>query len=277
MKRPSFGPAVSLSYPEYSYGFSEFIGIGKNGHLWVEGRDCVDLAKEFGTPLHILSEGQLRHNYRRFKDAFQSDYPDVEILFANKSNNALAVRHIMNQEGAGGDCFGFNEMYLALLAGSDPGKMVLNGSNKEPDEIELAIANGVCINIDAMDELDIIKATAARLGRDVEVGIRVKPELPDLEDRPSNGVYQGSMAEIVRDWKWGMPYQPVEKGVIDRVSRHGEAYRGEGGFAILGDDEDDLNDQDGSSGRNKHEQGANSARHGLLRGAGADELAHQQR
>ena len=73
-----------------------------------------------------------------------------------------------------------------------------------------------------------------------------------------------------------MPYQPVEKGVIDRVSRHGEAYRGEGGFAILGDDEDDLNDQDGSSGRNKHEQGANSARHGLLRGAGADELAHQQ-
>ena len=74
-----------------------------------------------------------------------------------------------------------------------------------------------------------------------------------------------------------LPYQPVEKGVIDRVSRHGEAYRGEGGFAILRDDEDDLNDQDGSSGRNKHEQGANSARHGLLRGAGADELAHQQR
>ena len=72
-------------------------------------------------------------------------------------------------------------------------------------------------------------------------------------------------------------YQPVEKGVIDRVSRHGEAYRGEGGFAILGDDEDDLNDQDGSSGRNKHEQGANSARRGLLLGAGADELAHQQR
>ena len=72
-------------------------------------------------------------------------------------------------------------------------------------------------------------------------------------------------------------YQPVKKGVIDRVSRHGEAYRGEGGFAILRDDEDDLNDQDGSSGRNKHEQGANSARHGLLRGAGADELAHQQR
>ena len=40
---------------------------------------------------------------------------------------------------------------------------------------------------------------------------------------------------------------------------------------ILRDDE--ANDQD--LGRNKHEQGANSARHGLLRGAGADELAHR--
>ena len=70
---------------------------------------------------------------------------------------------------------------------------------------------------------------------------------------------------------------PLKKASLTGFSRHGEAYRGEGGFAILRDDEDDLNDQDGSSGRNKHEQGANSARHGLLRGAGTDELAHQQR
>jgi len=73
------------------------------------------------------------------------------------------------------------------------------------------------------------------------------------------------------------PYQPVEKGAIGRVSLHGEAYRGEGGFAVLRDDEDDLSDQDGASGCNKHEQGAISPRHGLLRGTGADELAHKQR
>ena len=98
--------------------------------------------------------------------------------------------------------------------------------------------------------------------------------------RQNTGLTVGTVMERshtpLNVWFWAA-YQPVEKGVIDRVSRHGEAYRGEGGFAILGDDEDDLNDQDGSSGRNKHEQGANSARHGLLRGAGADELAHQQR
>jgi diaminopimelate decarboxylase len=200
-----------LPAPSYDYHFSEFIGIGDDGHLWVEGRDCVELAETFGTPLYVISENQLRHNYRRFRDAFLAEYSDVEILFANKSNNGLAIRHIMNQEGAGGDCFGYNEMYLALLAGSDPNKMALNGSNKEPNEIELAVANGVCINIDAMDELDMVHATAQRLGKTANVGVRVKLELPDLEDHYSTGVHKGNMAEIVQAEKWGMPYsQAVE-------------------------------------------------------------------
>ena len=115
-----------------------------------------ELADRFGTPLYIISENQLRYTYRQFRDAFQQHYPDVEILFANKSNNGLAIRHIMNQEGAGGDCFGVNEMYLALLAGTNPKTLVLNGSNKQPEELEMAIHNGLCINIDAMDELDVI-------------------------------------------------------------------------------------------------------------------------
>ncbi|MDP6804996.1 MAG: alanine racemase [Rhodospirillales bacterium] len=200
------GPVV-LDYPKYSYQFSEFFGIGDNGNLWCDGCDVDALADEFGTPLHVFSENQFRHNYRRFRDAFQAHYPDVKILFANKSNNGLAMRHIMNQEGAGGDCFGHNEMYIALLAGTDPKALVLNGSNKEADEIELAVTNGVCINIDAMDEVDVIHETANRLGRDIEVGIRAKLELPALEDRFGRGVHSGSMAEIVWGEKWGMPYE----------------------------------------------------------------------
>ena len=98
-----------------------------------------------------IVHGARRYTYRQFRDAFRRHYPEVEILFANKSNNGLAYRHIMNQEGAGGDCFGVNEMYLALLAGTDPKTLVLNGSNKQTEELEMAIQNGLCINIDATD------------------------------------------------------------------------------------------------------------------------------
>ena len=207
---------LPLHRPSFSYNYTEFIGIGDNGHLWMEGCDCVELARSFGTPLYVMSEAQLRHNYRRFRDAFATAYDDVEILFANKSNNGLAIRHIMNQEGAGGDCFGYNEMYLALLAGSDPSKMALNGSNKEPAEIELAIANGVCVNIDAMDEIDMIEAVATRFDREVHVGVRVKLELPDLKDHHSTGVHHGAMPDIVRHEKWGMTYDQALE-LIERI------------------------------------------------------------
>ena len=151
---PRAGRAPQLEPREYETSFGEFIGIGPNGNLWVDGCDVAELVERFGSPLFIMSENQLRYTYRSFRDAFREHYPNSEILFANKSNNGLAIRHIMNQEGAGGDCFGNTEMYLALLAGTDPKTLVLNGSNKEDEELEMAIANGLCVNIDAMDELD---------------------------------------------------------------------------------------------------------------------------
>src|SRR5207244_11759761 len=125
----------------------------------------------------IYSDSHPRCTHRQFGDAFRQHYPEVAILFANKSNNGLAIRHVMNQEGAGGDCFGVNEMYLALLAGTDPKTLVLNGSNKQPEELEMAIFNGLCINIDAMDELDRIDAICKRIGKEADVGIRLKLDL----------------------------------------------------------------------------------------------------
>jgi diaminopimelate decarboxylase len=190
---------------KFKENFGDFIGIGRNGNLWVEGCDVETLANKFGTPLYIISENQLRLTYRRFRDAFKSRYPDLEILFANKSNNGLAIRHIMNQEGAGGDCFGVNEMYLALLAGANPKMLVLNGSNKQPEELEMAIHNGLCINIDAMDELDLIAEISARLGKNVDLGIRLKLDLDPLAKRHGVAMHgPGTMKEQSDSTKWGM-------------------------------------------------------------------------
>ena len=201
---------VSRSVPPltprvYRKNFGEFVGIGPNGNLWVEDCDVKELADRFGTPLFIISESQFRCTYRQFRDAFRKHYPTVEILFANKSNNGLAYRHIMNQEGAGGDCFGVNEMYLALLAGTDPETLVLNGSNKETEELEMAIQNGLCINIDAMDELDRLDALCRRLGREAEVGVRLKLDLDPLKDQRGVAMHgPGTLQQQAASTKWGM-------------------------------------------------------------------------
>ena len=199
-------PPPELTPREYSTSFGEFIGIGPNGNLWVEDCDVAELAAEFGSPLFIISESQFRYTYRMFRDAFSKHYPgESQILFANKSNNGLAYRHIMNQEGAGGDCFGVNELYLSLLAGTDPRDLVLNGSNKQTEELEMAIANGLCINIDAMDELDRIDAICKRLGRDANIGIRLKLDLDPLAERTGVAMHgPGTLKEQSDSTKWGM-------------------------------------------------------------------------
>ena len=196
----------ALQPRQYRENYGEFIGVGENGNLWVEGCDVADLAEEFGTPLFIVSESQFRYTYRQFRDAFRKHYPaESQILFANKSNNGLAYRHIMNQEGAGGDCFGVNEMYLSLLAGTDASTLVLNGSNKEDEELEMAVANGLCINIDATDELDRIDAVCRRQNREADVGIRLKLDLDPLAERTGVAMHgPGTLKEQSDSTKWGM-------------------------------------------------------------------------
>ena len=76
-----------------------------------------------------------------------------------------------------------NELYLSLLAGTDPKTLVLNGSNKSTEELEMAVANGLCVNIDAMDELDRIDAVCRRQGREADIGIRLKLDLDPLAER----------------------------------------------------------------------------------------------
>ena len=198
--------APELTPITYKESYGEFVGVGPNGNLWVDGCDVADLAQEFGTPLFVISENQFRYTYRQFRDAFRKHYPgESEILFANKSNNGLAYRHIMNQEGAGGDCFGVNEMYLSLLAGTDASTLVLNGSNKQDEELEMAIANGVCINIDAMDELDRIDKICKRQNKEADIGIRLKLDLDPLAERSGVAMHgPGTLKEQSDSTKWGM-------------------------------------------------------------------------
>ncbi|MBT8143719.1 MAG: diaminopimelate decarboxylase, partial [Gammaproteobacteria bacterium] len=102
-------------------------------------------------------------------------------------------------------CFGVNEMYIALLAGTDAKTLVLNGSNKQDEELEMAVANGLCINIDAMDELDRIDAVCKRLGLDADIGIRLKLDLDPLAERTGVAMHgPGTLKEQSDSTKWGM-------------------------------------------------------------------------
>ena len=172
--------------------------------LRIEGVAAEELAAAYGTPLHVISGARLRDNYRRIRDAFAARWaPGVNVYFAIKSNPALAVRRVLSQEGAGGDCLGVPELQASLIAGTRPERLVLNGNDKSDEAIELAVRCGIRINIDDLDEVGRVAAIARAAGGVVPVGIRTKPERGALESRASEmmPLSVGAYAELS---KWGL-------------------------------------------------------------------------
>jgi diaminopimelate decarboxylase len=183
-------------------GGDGLIRVDENGVLWVDGQAAPALAEEFGTPLYVTSEAQIRTNVRRLRAAFETRWPRVTLLYATKANANLAIRRVLVEEGVGGDCFGLGELTMSLRAGVASELLVLNGSNKQRAELGAAVEAGVTINVDDPTELDLVAAIAEELGRTAAVCLRV---LPFSYADPTT--LEPDLAEIAADTshdKWGM-------------------------------------------------------------------------
>jgi diaminopimelate decarboxylase len=202
---------------------NDHLSSDADGMLQIEGRSAESLLEEFGSPLYVVSEATLRTNFRRIRDAFQSRWPrPVNVMYAIKANNNLAIRAILHEEGAGGDCFGEGELYATFLGGADHDKLVMNGTNKTYAELTAAVKAGVRVNIDGADEVAMLTEIAAETGRTARVCLRVKvtPQeleqfVPDYTARPFN------MLDGVRGMQWGYSIEAATQMVPEILAAPG--------------------------------------------------------
>jgi diaminopimelate decarboxylase len=164
----------------------------RDGHLFIEECDTVDLVRRFGSPLFVFSEDQIRRNVRRFKQAFEAGWPDgpVKILPAAKANWITAIQYILADEDCGCDIYSPGELEIALRAEFNPEFISVNGVPKDADHIYRCVQAGVRITIDSMEELDIIERAAEDLNRTVKVRLRLKPAVSGFV-HPSDFVPEG--------------------------------------------------------------------------------------
>jgi len=205
------------------------------GILTFEGVPIPDLAAEYGTPLFVLSENTIRHNFRRIHAAFKAHYPeDVVICAGMKGNWGLAARRVIVEEGGGGDAFGLGELTVAMTAGSDPKKVVVNGANKSREVIAAAIDLGVLNQVDNGDELALVEEVAAGLGKTARISLRIRLPLKALTDMKfvDNRYPEGiSPSFWERTFKFGMDPEAYLAAVrealtLKHVSLEGAMYHG---------------------------------------------------
>jgi len=154
-------------------GFRDHLKI-EDGQLVVEGVPCQNLADEYGTPLYVMSETRIRHNFQGFHGALAKLYENALVCPAYKANCHLAISRIYQMEGAGAEVVSATELKIALDADVDPESIVYNGPLKKEKDLEFAISSGVgLINADSLRELDQMQEVAHRLKRPCNVGIRI--------------------------------------------------------------------------------------------------------
>ncbi|MFQ5737236.1 MAG: diaminopimelate decarboxylase, partial [Thermodesulfobacteriota bacterium] len=144
--------------------------------LYAEGVPLERIARECGTPVYVYSNRTLKRHYKAYDSAF-AKVPHL-VCYSVKANSNIAVLKTFVEQGSGFDIVSGGELYRALKAGAEPGKIVYSGVGKRADEIEYALKTGILIfNVESPAELRAIDAIAGRLGKKAGVAIRVNPDV----------------------------------------------------------------------------------------------------
>ncbi len=143
------------------------------GALEIGGIDVRDAVAEFGSPLFLFDEDDLRARARRYRTAYV-DAGARLVYYAAKAFLTTTIARWVTEEGLGLDVASGGELTVALRAGVPGERLLMHGNNKSMVEIESAVAAGVGrIVIDSFEDIVRIADAAARAGVVQPVLVRV--------------------------------------------------------------------------------------------------------
>jgi diaminopimelate decarboxylase len=148
----------------------------KGNNLYCENIRISDLARRFGTPLHIYSYNTLTGHFLKLQKAFLQINP--LICYSVKANSNLSLLKALVEKGAGLDIVSGGELFRALKAGCPANKIVYASVGKTAGEIAEAISRGILFfNVESLPELKNIDCIARGMKKTARVAIRINPDV----------------------------------------------------------------------------------------------------
>jgi diaminopimelate decarboxylase len=134
--------------------------------------DYDALAAEFGTPLFVYDEDELRRRCREYWGQLGAG----AVIYAAKAFLCTAMARIVAEEGLHLDVATGGELHVAHVAGFPPDRIVFHGNNKSDAELRAALELGVGrVVADSFDELDHLEQLAGDADGCPEVLVRITP------------------------------------------------------------------------------------------------------
>ncbi|MBB2976233.1 diaminopimelate decarboxylase [Microbacterium endophyticum] len=149
-----------------------------DGILSVGGVSTAALQSEYGTPLYVLDEVEVRAHARRSRIAFEKAAAthgvSARVYYAGKAFLSTEVVRWVTEEGLAVDVCTGGELAVAQAAGADPARTGFHGNNKSLAELKQAVHAGLgSIVIDSRDELERLISIVAGTGTQQSVLVRV--------------------------------------------------------------------------------------------------------
>jgi len=169
-------------------------------HLVIGGCDCVKLAEEFGTPLYVFDEADLRGQCAAFKREFSRCYPGTIVCYSAKAFTAKAMLQLAKEEGLDLDVVTGGELDIARSVGFPMDRVHFPGNNKSAEELEKAVQYGIRhVVVDNLHELDMLIDIAGN--RKANILLRLNPGIdPHTHEYNTTGIADSKFGLTRSTW-----------------------------------------------------------------------------
>jgi diaminopimelate decarboxylase len=141
-------------------------------------QELFHLAEKFGTPYFLIDEAALRRTVSELEQAYQDFKGPFRVAYSIKANYNPTVIKTFVSEGIMFDLTASNELYFLLKCGGSSENVIYTSITETMAEYEQVMKLGVRkIVVSSYNGLLNLIEARARVGDDVEVLIRVNPEV----------------------------------------------------------------------------------------------------
>ena len=178
-------------------------------NLFWGGCDTVSLAREFGTPLYVMDEAEMRSRCRRLMGAVKGR--NARVCYAGKAFMNKAAARLVAEEGLGLDAVSEGELYIARAADFPMERVTLHGNAKTEEFLRMGLDYGVgTVVVDSEDELERLERLCAEKGKRCKILIRVSPGI----DAHTHKKIQTAQ----NDCKFGVPMAHLERAAEKAIA-----------------------------------------------------------
>jgi diaminopimelate decarboxylase len=140
------------------------------------GATLEEIAGAAGTPVYVYDGDVFRERIAELRRRTAGGR--VDLAYAVKANDALALLAIVAAEGIGADVVSGGELFRAMRAGIPAGRIVFSGVGKRRDEIRDALTAGIrSLNVESAGELETVAEEARAAGLTARVSVRVNADV----------------------------------------------------------------------------------------------------